>query len=276
MPGKNRTGRIESGEVDLAYREAGDGPDTVVFSHSYLVDSDQFDDQIEALSPSFRVIAFDHRDHGASGRATGPYGMADLTADGARVIEELDAAPCHWVGLSTGGFVGMRLALEHPESFRSLTLLDTSASAERGASKARNRAMMAALPVVGVKPMLGQAMKLMFADPFLREEEHAEAKAFWRDRMAANDPKALRRFGNAIFGRDDVLDRLPTLDLPVHAIAGEDDRALSPDHVRAVADAVPGAQLSLIAGAGHLCTVERPAAVNDVLVPFIEAHRSTA
>lgn len=275
MARDHMSGRVESSGLELACRETGEGPEAVVFSHSFLVDSRQFDDQIEALSPSFRVIAYDHRDHGASGRADGAYELADLVADGARVIEALDAAPCHWVGSSTGGFVGMRLALEHPDWFRSLTLMDTSASAEAGFSKVRNTAMLTALPVVGIKPLLGRAMKLMFADPFLHGDETAEDMALWRERIAANDPKALRRFGAAIFGRDDVLDRLGTLEIPVHAIAGEGDRALSPDHARAIAAAVPGAQLSLIADAGHLCTIERPAAVNDVLVPFIERHRST-
>lgn len=275
MPGDATNGRLEANGLELAYREVGSGSETVVFSHSFLVDSRQFDAQIEALSGSYRVISFDHRDHGESGRADRPYEMADLVADGARVVEGLDATPCHWVGLSTGGFVGMRLALEHPEWFRTLTLMDTSATAEDVASKIRNKLMLTVLRVAGVKPLVGRVMKLMFADPFLDGDDFAETRALWHDRIAAGDRAAIRRFADAIGGRDDVLDRLRSLDLPVHAISGADDRALAASHAKAIAEAVPGSTLSLIPGAGHLCTIETPAAVNDVLVPFIESHRST-
>jgi 3-oxoadipate enol-lactonase len=268
-------GTVDSAGLRLGYEEAGSGAGTVVFSHSYLVDRRQFEGQVDALSSSHRVIAFDHRDHGQSDHARGRYGLYDLVADGERVIQELDAAPCHWVGLSTGGFVGMRIALRHPDWFRSLTLMDTSASAEETIPKMRGRAMMVLLRVVGTKPLMGQAMKLMFGDAFLRDDEFRETRDLWRARIAANDRHALIRFGNAVFARDDVLDDLRALEVPVHVIAGDQDRGLPVKHSRKIAETVPDATLSIITGAGHLCTIERPAEVNEVLVPFIESHGST-
>lgn len=264
--------RIRSDGLELAYLDVGSGSETVIFSHSYLVNSQQFEAQVEALASTCRVIAYDHRDHGRSDRADGPYGLYDLVDDGEKVIAGLDAAPCHWVGLSTGGFVGMRLALRHPEWFRSLTLMDTSGEAEVGLEKLRNRTLVTLLRLVGVKPLIGQALKTMFGDPFLKEEEFRESREFWRTRILANDRHALIRFGNAILARDDVLDGLGALDLPVLVIAGELDRAMAVKHGRAIAGTVPGATLSLIEKAGHLCTIEQPTAVNDVLVPFIQSH----
>lgn len=266
--------RVESDGVSLAHLDVGAGPETIVFSHSYLVDSRQFEAQIEALASDYRVIAYDLRDHGASGRATSQYGMYDLVSDGERVIEALDAAPCHWVGLSTGGFVGMRAALRHPDWFSSVTLMDTSAAAEEPLSKAKNYALLAALRLVGIKPLIGQGMKAMFSDAFLEEPEFEEQRAVWRARMLANDRDALVRCGRAIFARDDVLEALGGLDVPIHAVAGDHDRGLPVRHVRDIANTARDGQLSIIENAGHLCTIERPDAVTDVLRGFIGEHAS--
>jgi 3-oxoadipate enol-lactonase len=88
--------------VTLFYEEQGAGADTVVFSHSYLVDSTQFAPQIEALSDRYRCIAYDHRGHGRSQVTEGGYDMENLYADAVGLIEALHCAPCHFVGLSTG------------------------------------------------------------------------------------------------------------------------------------------------------------------------------
>lgn len=265
-------GIVDSSGVRLAYTEVGSGAETIVLSHSYLVDSRQFDAQVEALSASYRVIAFDHRDHGRSDHAPDRYGIYDLVEDGERVIEQLDAAPCHWVGLSTGGFVGMRLALRHPDWFRSLTLMDTSASAEEPMPRMRGRVMMMLLPIVGTKPLMRPAMRLMFGRTFLRDDDARDVRDLWYDRIAANDPQALVRFGNAVLGRDDVLDDLRSLELPVHVVVGAEDRALPLEHARRLADAVPSGTLSIIPGGGHLCTIERPAEVTEALARFIGAQ----
>ena len=99
----------------LHYVEAGEGADTVVFSHSYLVDHRHFEPQIEALSDRFRVLAYDHRGHGRSGPAAPGCSMETIYEDGLAFLEALGEGPLHWVGLSTGGFVGMRIASRRPE-----------------------------------------------------------------------------------------------------------------------------------------------------------------
>ena len=58
--------------VKLSYEDVGDGPEVVVFSHSYLVDSRHFEKQIEALRGRYRVLAYDHRGHGRSGSCGEP------------------------------------------------------------------------------------------------------------------------------------------------------------------------------------------------------------
>lgn len=261
---------VRANGIDLHYIERGSGAETIVFSHSFLVDHRHFEPQIEALAQRYRVIAYDHRDHGRSGRARAPYDIYDLMSDGARVIEHTNAAPCHWVGLSTGGFVGMRLALRRPELLRSLVLMDTSASAESVRTKLRYRALLQVFRFLGFGPVMGEVKRAMFSPTLLDDPTRAEELNLWESRMKANDRAALVRFGRAIWWRDDVLHALPQIDLPTLVVSGEHDRALPPVHAEAAAAAIPNAELTLIKDAGHLSTVEQPEAVNEVLSRFLD------
>ena len=91
--------------------------------------------------------------------------------------------------------------------------------------------------------------------------------------MAANDPAALIRFGEAIFGRDSVLERMSELQTPTLVLVGAEDKATPPAKARRLAEAVPGARLEEIPGAGHLSTVEQPEAVSRLLLEFLDPER---
>jgi pimeloyl-ACP methyl ester carboxylesterase len=262
--------------MELHYLERGTGDETVVFSHSYLVDHQHFAAQVEALEPHFRVLAYDHRDHGRSARATADYELDDLIDDAVALIEHLGAAPCHFVGLSTGGFIGMRLALRRPQLLRSLVLMDTAAGEEPLIKRLKYQAMFLVLRALGIQPLLGTAMRLMFHRATLGDPSRRAEMTAWRERIGASDPRALMRFGNAIFARGSVLEQLHRITTPTLVMVGEHDRATPPVCARRIAEAIPGARLEVIPRAAHLCTVDAAEAVNAVLVPFIRAQHSGA
>lgn len=79
--------------LELHYVERGSGDQTVVFSHSFLVDHRQFEAQVAALESRYRFIAYDHRDHGRSSSARQAYRLDDLVRDAIGVIEATGAAP---------------------------------------------------------------------------------------------------------------------------------------------------------------------------------------
>ncbi|WP_157058978.1 alpha/beta hydrolase [Loktanella sp. 5RATIMAR09] len=117
-------------DISVHYVEAGSGPETIVYSHGCLMSHRMFDDQSTALSSSARVIAFDHRCQGDSEKVQTEFALQDLVDDAAALISETCDSPIHFVGMSTGGFVGMRLALYKPKLLKSLALIDTSADHE--------------------------------------------------------------------------------------------------------------------------------------------------
>jgi 3-oxoadipate enol-lactonase len=261
--------------VRLHYEDVGQGPETVVFSHSYLVDSRHFTPQIEALKQRYRVLAYDHRAHGQSERPRTGYEMDKIYADGLAFLEATKCTPCHWIGLSTGGFVGMRIAFHRPELLRSLVLMDTAAGAEDTLKLLKYRAMFLVVRLFGMRPVIGAVMKAMFGPEFLRDPARKPDRDTWRARMLSVDARSMIAFGNGIFSRPDVRDRLPEIPVPTLVVVGERDASTPPGKARILADAIPDARLETIPRAGHLCTIEEPEAVNRVLLEFLEHHAGT-
>ena len=120
-------GSVSVNGVRLHYEDTGQGTENVVFSHSFLLSGEHFAPQIKKLSRHYRCLAFDHRGHGASEAPDSGYDMENLYADAVSFIEAVGCSPCHFVGLSTGGFIGLRIGIRRPELLRSLVLMDTSA-----------------------------------------------------------------------------------------------------------------------------------------------------
>ena len=164
----------------LHYTDEGSGEETIVFSHGLLMSGEMFADQVAHLKSRYRCITFDHRGQGKSQVTDDGYDMETLAADAARLIEALDAAPCHFAGLSMGGFVGMRLAIERPDLLRSLVLMETSADPEPNAFRYRILNFVARWFGLGV--VVNRVMPIMFGRSFLSDPAREALRNRWRDR----------------------------------------------------------------------------------------------
>ena len=258
--------------VTLFFQEQGSGTDSVVFSHSYLVDSSHFAPQTEALSDRFRCIAYDHRGHGRSQVTEGGYEMENLYADSVAFIEALNCAPCHFVGLSTGGFIGMRIGIRRPELLKSLILMDTSADPEPEENLKRYNLLMFVVRWLGWWPAIGKVMSILFTDKFLTDPARQDEVRKWKRCITSGNKRALIRFGKGIFARTGVYEELSTLKVPTLVMVGEQDMARPVSEAQRIADKIPGAKLVIIPGAGHLSTVEEPAAVTAAIEEFLSAQ----
>ena len=93
--------------VRLHVEEEGSGPEVIVFSHGMLRTSRMFDAQVAALRDRYRCIRYDHRGQGSSeSTREAVIDLETVYDDAVALIEALGVAPCHWVGLSMGGWWG--------------------------------------------------------------------------------------------------------------------------------------------------------------------------
>ncbi len=256
----------------LWYRKEGAGPETIVFAHGLLWDGRMFEAQVAALSGRYRCVTFDFRGQGKSEVTPGGYDMDTLADDAAALIEALGCAPCHFVGLSMGGFIGMRLAARRPELIRSLVLMETSADPEPHALKYRLLgAIVRLLGRTGMRLVMPRVMRIMFGRKFLDDPAREEERRLWRARGMENDPVGVLRALNGVIERRGVYDELERISIPTLVMVGDQDVATVPAKAERIHAAIPGSRLVVIPGAGHTASAEEPEFVNAALAEFLSS-----
>jgi 3-oxoadipate enol-lactonase len=238
---------------------------------SFLTDGGMWDGQVDALAKLGRVVVFDPPGHGKS-EPPPPFSLDD---NARALLDAADALGIHrftLVGLSWGGMLGMRLATIAKNRVAAIALLDTSAAPELMRKRVQYRAMLSTFRRVGFPDWLAdrRIIPLFFSDRTL-EERPELARRFWNDAVGFSR-EGVYRAGKAIFAREDFRGELGRLSVPTLVLCGSEDRATPPERSREIVSRVPGAELVLIDGAGHLSAIEQPERVNAALVPFIESH----
>ena len=185
--------------AQIHFEDTGGEGEAVVFSHGLLFSGAMFEAQVLQLKDRYRCITFDHRGQGKSGVTDGGYDMDTLTSDAVELIKHLDAGPCHFVGLSMGGFVGMRLAARAPSLIKTLTLLETSADPEDPQYSPRYRMLNFVARWIGLWAAISRVMPIMFGRTFLADTQRAAEKARWSKAITGNDRIGITR---AVRGRD--------------------------------------------------------------------------
>ncbi len=260
---------IQVNGVTLHYETQGQGP-AIVFAHGLFWSGRMFDPQVAALSDRYRCITFDFRGQGQTPATRDGYDMDTLARDAAALIERLSIEPVHFAGLSMGGFIGIRLAARRPELIRSLILLETSADAEPPENVPRYGMLLRAARLVGVGPLAGRVMPIMFGKSFMSDPSRAQERSVWQRRLAANSRSGAIRATKGVIARQSVYDELARLTAPTLIIIGEEDVATTPDHSDRMHAAIAGSRLARIPRAGHTSTIEEPAAVTKAIADFLE------
>lgn len=261
--------RIRVNGAELYYEEQGTGSETIFFSHGLLWSCRMFDDQIAMLKDRYRCIAFDHRGQGQSEVTRGGYDMETLSEDAAALIEALGGAPCHFLGLSMGGFVGLRLAARRPELLKSLMLLETSAGPEPRENRAKYQQLNFIARWVSLGIVSKQVMKVMFGQKFLNDPARAKLRREWQQRLVHNHRKGITRATTGVITRQDVYEELEKIRVPTLILVGDQDVATPLPNAQRLHEGIAGSQLVIIPGAGHTSTVEEPAAVNAAISHFL-------
>lgn len=274
------------------------GPDeaagTVVLLHGYQLSQRLWARQVAALRqrrPDLRVVTYDHRGHGRSGRTAPERAcLAQLGRDLRRVVDALAAGPVLLAGHSMGGMTVMAYAEQHPDHLRErvagVGLVATSAGrlGENDYGLHPRVAAVAHVAVPRLQQWVHRRVERGGAQPpspgtrfllFGREAHRHDVRR--TQQVLDGTPAATAAHFYPTFGEHDRLHALAHLaHVPVLVAAGDRDRLTPLAHARTIAAALPQAELVVYPGSGHMVMLERAGDLSRRLVGLADRALPTA
>jgi 3-oxoadipate enol-lactonase len=238
----------------LSARIDGDaGKPWLLLSNSLAADLTMWDDQIDWLTRTHRVLRYDTRGHGHSTAPDGPYSFDLLVADMVALLDHVGADRADVMGLSLGGMTALGLGLGHPARVRRMVVCDARADAPPPFVQSWDD-RIAAIRAGGMAAVADGTLARWFtpaADPA------APARA--RTMILTTSPTGYEGCANALKGLD-YLRHLGGMTVPVLYVVGAEDMGAPPAAMRGMADATPGARFVEIPATAHVPNMENPAA----------------
>ena len=234
---------------------------------------DEFCQQL--ASRGFRVIRFDNRDIGKSGKLTGgkplkplellklrflkipleaPYRLRDMADDTIGLMDALGITSAHLVGASMGGMIAQEIAITYPQRVRSLTsIMSTTGNPKVPPPTREAGAMLMAPPPKTKEEFLirfAQTWKVLRVGSFPLDEAKDRERA---ERIFARglNPAGVGRQLRAILASGSRKERLRTVKAPTLVIHGTVDPLVRPEGGKDTAASIPGAKLMMVDGMGH-------------------------
>jgi 3-oxoadipate enol-lactonase len=265
---------VQANDIDLHYRIAGDGPETVVLVNGVGDDLGGWAFQLDAfVSAGFRVVTFDNRGVGRSGQPAGPYSTRQMAADTKALVDAIGLPPFHLAGVSMGGLIAQEYALAFPGDLRSVVLANTYARADPFTYAAFEVWGMIA-ETAGMPMMMRQQAPWVFSPAFYADQPQQLA-TFLAEMERSPQPAASFAAQISALLTHDSTDRLRSLRTPALVIAADQDIIIRPALSRRLFEALPSASWTVVPG-GHASFVENPAPWNRAVIDFIRHHPARA
>ena len=259
---------IERDGARTVYEVHGEaGAPALLLGHAQILSRAQFAPQVAAFAGRYRVVALDFRGHGDSPVSPAPYSMEALALDAVAVLDAEGIGRAHYLGSSLGGMVGFALALEHRSRLASAAFLATQ-GALPAASAARLRQTAARLAALGdsMAPAAAGLMARYTTQAWREADPAGHARLV---EVAAANPLAGYAHSGAAIAAMDYDGRLGEIDTPALVVAGEHDAPTPPDRMALYRDGIRGAEMAVIAGAGHFPNWDRAGEFNRVYAGFL-------
>lgn len=260
--------RLPTG-INAYYGRVGSGPPVVLIMGTGL-DHAHWDRQVEAYSREFECVVFDNRGTGKTDIGDAELTVRLMAEDAAALIGALDIGAAHVSGLSLGSCIAQELVLMRPDLVRTLQLHGTWAR-PHGYAERKFRAQVRLLKLLDLRNFY-EINVLWFVTPeFMRDHpEEVDRQIEAIVESAPSKEGILAQYSANL--THDTLDRLGNVSVPTLVTVGSSDFALPEMYGREVAEAIPGAEFSVIHPGGHLHNIDNAMDFNRVTLDFMRRH----
>jgi 3-oxoadipate enol-lactonase len=257
--------RTNANGLSINYQIDGlDNAPWIVFSNSLLTDISMWDDQAAELKKTHRVLRYDQRGHGGTQVTDGKYSFAMLTTDVIALMDALAIRRASFAGISMGGMTALFLAQKHADRFDRIIACDcgpasTPASAQQWSER------MELAKSKGMPALADVTIPRWFPPEFVASKAPVLDKV--RGMINATPYQGFAGCAAALSDYD-LKPGLGGIKTPTLLMCGTKD-ATYPG-MKQIKEAVPGARLVELDGAGHLSNLEQPAAFTKAVADFVK------
>jgi pimeloyl-ACP methyl ester carboxylesterase len=252
------------GPVPVSFTEYGSGRAVLLLHGGAGLFSVAGFAELLASSEPARVVVPVHPGFDGTPRPAQLASVASLAAVYAQLLRDLGLSDVCVIGNSIGGWIAAELALAEsaaPDCRVSSVVLVNAAGLQVAAAPAADFFSLTQDQILDLSYFNPDAFRIDVAT--LPDERKAA--------MAANRA-ALVAYGGPTTADPSLLGRLPAITIPTLVVWGAADRMIPPEHGRAYASAIPGAQFRLIEHAGHMPQLETPAELLTAISEFVGSH----
>jgi 3-oxoadipate enol-lactonase len=265
---------VTSDNVRLYFEEAGSGT-PIIFLHEFAADYGNWEPQMRYFSRGHRCIAYSARGYTPSDvpRSAELYSYRHFYTDALAVLDHLDIAKAHFVGLSMGSYSSLQIGLNAPERARSMTLAGVGSGSDLNnleAFRAQCRAnaeqfeTMGAAEVAKLTREAPSRISFMLKDP----RGHADFYAALARHDASGSANTMRGFQGGRPSIYTMTDAIKKVETPALIICGdEDENCIGPSLF--LKQHLPASGLAIFPKAGHVLNLEEPALFNEMVERFI-------
>ena len=257
---------IRIDDIQMAYTDAGMGR-PIVLIHGYPFNRSLWNEQVAALSSSYRVIVPDLRGFGETDSSPGPATMNRMAQDVVGLLDHLEISRAVIGGLSMGGYVALAFYKQFPSRVRALVLADTRAQADTEEGK-QTRAQQAEKALAEGMAGIADAMlpKLLTPETVSKRPEIVKRV---RDMMLKTKPEGAASALLGMAEREDQTPLLSKIASPTLILVGAEDAITPVADSEKMQHAIAGSRLVVIENAGHVSNLERTEEFNKNLLEFL-------
>ncbi len=241
---------IGNNSAQLYTVDFGAGPRTILAHGGWTGSWELWLEPFMHLSKNWRTVAYDHRGTGATIAPLESISIETMVDDLFAVMDKMNIKKCVLAAESAGGMVAVTAALQRPDRFEGLVLVDAMLHNEKRDSDT--------LFVRGLRSNFEQTIG-QFVDACVPQEEafSAEIRLWGRKILQRATPAASVKLLECTFGVD-LRPQLSELRIPTLILHGDHDVIVPPSDSEFAASQIPNSRLHMFKGAGHVPTMTRP------------------
>jgi pimeloyl-ACP methyl ester carboxylesterase len=257
--------------IELYYEIHGEGEPLLLIMGLSLSSKSWFR-TIPALSKDYKVIVFDNRGVGLSSKPNTPYSIEIMAEDAKAVLDTAGVESAHVYGISMGGMIAQRLAIQYPERIRSLILGCTTAGGKNHVQTSPevsmhmvSRASSTATP----EEVAWSTASFLYSQSFLESHRNLVAEDIQQRIENPILPYAYILQLQACLGHD-TDEEITKIMAPAFVIHGDADRIVPYENGVNLAEKIPNAEFLTVTGTGHFYVTEANELVNNKVLDFLK------